>query len=328
VYCYIYDVDISIVVYALFVITLSVISFTFIERKAKDLSVLMTLLVSTFVIFTSFFMYKSQVEKIKENEMALNVIGSSHEICKGIEDNCTYYGENERVDFILWGDSHSVALSHYLANKSYNFIVFSTSGCPPIQGVRRHDGVGNANNCNLKKNDIIFNKIKNSNISDKVIMIGRWSLYRYGWLQKGKLQTATHFLCSDDCESKVDSDDSFHAMKTNLKATVSALNDKKVMIFLGNPILNARGIDKPFQVLKFDSHKAFQSDTDEFIKALSSNNVGFIESSPFFFEDGNVVVYKENRYFYKDDNHPTIDGWDNAFTNGFKPVFDSIIFTN
>lgn len=328
VYGFIYDIKIDIFSYVAVVFMFSFTSFYLVERKSKRLNTLAILLVTFFVIAFSSFMYTYQLSDMNEREMKLSVTGTSHEICKGIEDNCAYYGKDERVDFILWGDSHSIALSHYLANNSYNFIVFSTSGCPPIQGVRRHDGIGNANNCNQKKNDIIFNKIKESHISDKVIMIGRWSLYRYGWLKKGQLQKATHFLCSDNCESNIDSDDSFYAMKTNLKATVGALSDKKVIMFLGNPILNNRGIDKPFQTLKFDNHKLFQSDTDDFIKSLSAENVGFIESSPFFFEDGNVVVYKQGLYLYKDDNHPTLDGWDYAFKNGFKSVFDSMVLSN
>ncbi|GEA49906.1 hypothetical protein VIN01S_07100 [Vibrio inusitatus NBRC 102082] len=328
VYCFIYELNINFAVYVFITLTLSFASFSFVEKRSKKVNVIFTLLVSLSLMIITASLYQYQEHSIEEKTLKLNVSGKGYEFCDGIEKHCTYYGKDGKVDFFLWGDSHSIALSHYLANEGYNFVVFKTSGCPPIQGVRRHDGMGNAGNCNQKKNDIIFNKIKESNASDQVIMIGRWSLYRYGWIRNGKLQKATHFLCSDNCELDIERDDSFNVMKRNLKKTVNSLNNKKIIIFLGNPILTKRGIDQPEQKLSFYEHKEFQSDTDEFIKSLSSKKVNFIESSPFFFVQDNVVVYEKDNFLYKDDNHPTVYGWDFVFKKGFKSVFDSSVGRN
>ncbi|WP_295899019.1 acyltransferase family protein [uncultured Vibrio sp.] len=329
VFMYINDVKISFFIYALAVIILSFLSFSLIEKRSKNFSSGVVLVLSLCVIFASLFMYKNDREVNETKPTKLIKQPLSHEICRGISENCSYFGDGS-VDFFLWGDSHSIFLSHYLANKGYNFIVFSTGGCPPIAEVRRHDGMGSSSNCNQKKNDIILEKIISSKLTNKVVMIGRWSLYRYGWLRNGELQKETHYLCSNDCDKVISDSNSFDTMKTHMKKTIYSLARKEVFLFLGNPILPRRGIDDFEQSLSFEDHRVFQNDTNELLKEIehSFNNVHLIASDSYFFNNDNIMIYDSGRILYKDDNHPTIDAWGYVFDKGFKDDFDMIVLSN
>lgn len=282
-------------------------------RPLTSISILSVVLASLALFYTSnsYVTNRDYVDYLSPNE--------NSKFCKDVETFCESYGSESEKDFIVWGDSHSIELGKYLGTKGYDFVVYSTGGCPPINKVRRADGLGNAGNCDTKINDDIFDKLSKSKGIKNLVLIGRWSLYNYGWLKNGKLQAATHFICFDDCKN-TDSSKSFQSFKVGLTTTLSKLDEKyNIFLFEGSPILKVNGIEysgRADQKLSLSEHNTYNNPTDEVLEDLAdTNGYSMLSYNNLLFEGGYLVVRYNEKLLFKDDNHLTYFGWDYVFTS-------------
>lgn len=244
-------------------------------------------------------------------------------ICEGFTDYCQTYGsdKSQPIDFIIWGDSHSKVLARALALEGYHLAVFTSLGCPPINGIRRVDGMGGDSGCNSKINDRIYQHLLLKSTIDttsQLILIGRWSVYHWGWHKNGQLQKANHYLCYEDCHtlvaSSIAAQFSLGGWQRGLEDTIEGLTPHyQLTVFKGGPSLKVRGIDyhdAKWQQLSIDEHLAYQQATDEVIDKLS-NKYAFntIEHGRLWFEDGKMKMYHDQDLLFNDDNHPTLKAW-------------------
>lgn len=108
--------------------------------------------------------------------------------------SCKVFGHGSRR-VVLWGDSHAgVLAANFPGLADTEFFVIAHGGCPPVIGVRRFDGEGNAGSCDkldmLQSYADYIVALK----PDLVILSARWSLYLQGWQRQGELQPAHHFV--------------------------------------------------------------------------------------------------------------------------------------
>lgn len=307
-------------------IVLGSISYKYIEiRKGKPF---IGLLVLTLII-GSLAMYYTSMSYVSNRDYVQYIPPNKNsDFCRGVETNCSSYGSEDKKDFILWGDSHSIQLGKYLGTKGYNFVLYSTTGCPPINKARRADKIGNANICNNKVNDDIFDKLNKTSGINNLVLIGRWSLYNYGWLKNGILQDSTHFICFDDCRN-MNSSKSFKNFKVGLTKTLAALDEKyNIILFKGGPILKVNGIaysGKTDQKLSLSEHNKYNAPTNEILESLANaNGYSLLSHDKFFFDGGILIVKHDEKLLFKDDNHPTYFGWDYVFSS-FSENFDALV---
>lgn len=311
-------------------VLLGFVSYKYVESKKAGASVVILVLGLMLISMVMYFVSGNHLSKRDYVEDRSPVSNSSY--CEGLESFCSAYGSESKKDFILWGDSHSIELGRYLGAQGYSFVVYSTSGCPPIERIRRSDGLGNATVCNDKINDSVFDKIKNTKNIKNLILVGRWSLYNHGWQKNGKLQAATHFMCFDDCAG-MSSEKSFENLKRGLIDTTSALDNKyNIFIFRGGPILKVNGKDYvggADQVLSSDEHEQYNGPTNNFLETLADKKgyTIFAHDKLFFDKDGVLVVNDKDRLLFKDDNHPTFFGWEYIFSS-FRENFDKSLLND
>lgn len=108
--------------------------------------------------------------------------------------SCKVFGQGSRR-IVLWGDSHAgVLAANFPGLSDTQFYVIAHGGCPPIVGVRRFDGEGNAGSCDrldmLQSYADYIVALK----PDLVILSARWTLYLQGWQRQGELLPAHHFV--------------------------------------------------------------------------------------------------------------------------------------
>ena len=95
---------------------------------------------------------------------------------------CNLGADKERVDFILFGDSHSLSLRLLIDDvarqKGIKVFFTGSSGCLPFVGIYPDRTDQNVRNCNLL-NERVYNLSKVENIKG-IILSARWSYYTLG----------------------------------------------------------------------------------------------------------------------------------------------------
>jgi peptidoglycan/LPS O-acetylase OafA/YrhL len=139
---------------------------------------------------------------------------------------CASFGDpGARKRMVVWGDSHAgawlPALAKVAQENGYSAILISVPGCPPVIGVRRLDGFGNANCADGRLSSAILAYIKRLR-PETTVLVARWQLYTHGLMWKGRLQPATHFLSGEDSASKT-ADESRGVLQSKLRSTLAEL---------------------------------------------------------------------------------------------------------
>ena len=266
----------------------------------------------------------NKYQQSSKNQVAR--LAYSSDICQGFEAFCHSYATNpnQPLDFIIWGDSHSKSLARALALEGYHLTVFTTLGCPPIDGIRRLDQTRGDSGCDSQTNDRIYQHLLSTDVreqTNQLILIGRWSVYHWGWHKNGQLQQANHYLCYQHCDDHSNTINSQNARSVSLnywqqglEHTIKGLSEHyQLTLFKGGPSLKVRGIDyrnEPWQQLTLNEHLAYQKPTDEIIAKLSDKyQFNTIEHGRMWFKDEKLQMYHQQHLLFNDDNHPTLQAW-------------------
>ena len=309
-----FDLGYSVIYGLILSVIFGFLSFKYIELKKFRLRHIVAISLSSLFLTSTSYLYtknstytygKKIVQKAQENSYKSS-------LCLELEDYCMAYGKEKQADFILWGDSFAGSLSQYLASRGYNFVAFSTSGCPPIYGVRRLKTPGNETSCHKKINDLIFSKLKNQNRVNNLIFISRWSLYNYGIYEKGILRQGTPFLCYSSCIDFKKSD-SLKSLKSGMEFTISRLNEKfNILIFKGGPELKNKGLYSntwKWRETFYSEHIEYQKPTNDYIDFIARKyNLNTIDHAEYLFKNDKLITYDKG-YLFLDDSHLTPYGW-------------------
>lgn len=142
---------------------------------------------------------------------------------------CNLGSDKGDIDFILFGDSHSLSLKSIIDEKGkqndIKVFYIGISGCLPFIGVypNRHDQY--ENNCYLL-NERVFNFAKDKNIRG-IILASRWSYYAYGDYNFSGAQ-----LISDKKNGPFTLQNSLESFTKAFKNTVQSYNSIEVPIHL------------------------------------------------------------------------------------------------
>ena len=135
-----------------------------------------------------------------------------------INDNWgCYLGESKtNIDFILFGDSHSLSLKELVDDMGIknNLSIFYTgsSGCIPFLGVHVNRNDQYENNCNLL-NDRVAQFAKDSKIKG-IILSSKWAFYTNGAYDSSSFQ----FISNSD-QGPYSSEESINSFRNGLDLT-------------------------------------------------------------------------------------------------------------
>jgi len=247
---------------------------------------------------------------------------------------CTQYGSSDAPNtIVIWGDSHSgeglsagawSPVFYELAREQGNtrVIRFSHPGCPPLIGVRRSDGSGNAYNCSdITQGQSIVEAIKKLNPS-YIVLISHWSLYINGMRSPdGVLAQDTHLITTSlNGDATMQTGEA--ALQETFLPTIQALSQISNVLILKNfpvllkPVKTALAVrlswyhDNSF--VKVEPTVARHLKLSELPyrlidEAAKLPNVKVFDPTPLLCTD--FCAYIKNKVvMYSDDNHPTEEG--------------------
>lgn len=222
---------------------------------------------------------------------------------------------------IIWGDSHALSLKSFEPElDNVELVVIGHSGCPPLEGVVRFDGVGNSKNCS--NGNTLGNYLEwiNSKNPDLVLLVGRWSLYLEGFIREGSLQAAHHFLQDGTVEqNRVVTDRSVRKkmLVDALERTITNLKAKDVYL-INQPMdfaeIGYRAMlgSPSFPRSSLEGYNSTRVDV-----LLSVKNVKILDASDLFCDSSVCYTQDSGRMLYVDDNH--LSSW------GAKRVWDELL---
>ena len=220
-------------------------------------------------------------------------------------------GEGE-INFILFGDSHSLSLKTLIDEKAKQkgIKVFFTgsSGCLPFIGIYPQRNDQYENNCNLL-NKRVFELAKSTDL-DGIILSARWSYYTLGDYDLNGAQ-----LVSDMAEGPFNLQHSIDTFTGALGITVKSFNSIGVPIHLISQPPHQRYLPES---VYFSSSKGIGSIESLSVKRTDFNRLNEIPINAFYKHEDDINIYnitdlfcnefvcligEKNRSFYYDNDH-------------------------
>ena len=228
------------------------------------------------------------------------------------EWGCLLGVEKERIDFILFGDSHALSLKNLVDNiaTEKNLSVFFTgsSGCPPFIGVVPNRPDQRTNNCKAL-NDRVLNYAREQKVNG-IILSARWSYYIDGNYDGSGAQ-----LIARSSDGPFTRENSIKAFNQSFLETVKEYKGSNIPIYLisqppqqvSSPeslyFRAARGISsiydlsvarEKFEELERIPIKIFKSSEDE---------INLYHIIDIFCDEEKCLIGEINKSFYYDDDH-------------------------
>ena len=225
-------------------------------------------------------------------------------------------GEGE-INFILFGDSHSLSLKKLIDEKAkqkgINVFYTGANGCLPFIGIHPKRNDQYENNCNLL-NKRVFELAKSTDV-DGIILSARWSYYTYGDYDFSGAQ-----LVSDMPEGPFNLQHSIDTFTGGLGVTIDNFNSIGVPIHL---ITQPPHQKYPPQSAYFSSFKGIGSIESLSVKRADFDRLNEISINAFYEYENNINIYnitdlfcdefvcligEKDRSFYYDNDHLSTDG--------------------
>jgi len=217
---------------------------------------------------------------------------------------------------VVWGDSHAQSwLSVFEAIAQENDVqlyVLAHHGCPPMQGVRRTDGLTALPCLTIHAMDPIIEDIIRIK-PQIVVLVSRWSLYANGWIKEGRLQEASHFLTTNE-RGLATQETSCVALVQKIPNTINRFHETgiKVLVIQNPPTLyfdvfNPRKTKEQIQVTRAEYQQQNQF-IDQIFSGL--NQAYFYDPSKKLCPDSQsqCITEQDGKVLYRDDNHLSKDG--------------------
>ncbi|MDC1445947.1 acyltransferase [Amylibacter sp.] len=233
------------------------------------------------------------------------------------EWGCILGRSEGEINFIFFGDSHSLSLKTLIDEKAKEkgIKVFYTgsSGCLPFMGIYPMRNDQYENNCNLL-NKRVFELAKSTDI-DGVILSARWSYYTYGDYDFSGAQ-----LISDTPEGPFNLQHSIDTFTSALGDTVDNFNSIGLPIHL---ITQPPHQKYPPQSVYFSSAKGMSSLDSLSVRRSDFDRLNEIPINAFYKYENKINIYnitdlfcdeyvcligERDRSFYYDNNHLSTDG--------------------
>jgi hypothetical protein len=237
-------------------------------------------------------------------------------LSNAFEINCiAHINPKASKTLVVWGDSHAQswlpAFEAIAQENDVQLYVLAHHGCPPIQGVRRTDGLTALPCSTVRSMDPIIEDIIGLN-PQAVVLVARWSLYANGWIKEGRLQDATHFLTANK-GGLANQETSRAALELQIPNTIERLNraNIKVLVIQNPPILNFDVFNPRKTKEQIQVTRAQYQQQNQFIDQIfSSLNLTYSydpseklcpsSQSQCITEQGDTVLYRDDNHLNKD----------------------------
>jgi len=258
-------------------------------------------------------------------------------------------GEDQQIDFALWGDSHGMAVAEVLDKSAREHglrgIAYLASGAPPVTGLWRSSLGDEESQKKLSENENVVKKILEKRIKN-VILIARWSVrcdgYSEAELKSGVLLSSrkTDPMVIDKMGVTPTPEESSFVLAKHLRNMTEMFRRAgvKVWLFKQVPEANQVNIARNVYMLKrFPSinkmqrhtvtlleHERRQSEANKVIDSLSADLCEVIDPTDAFFKNSGKLTIYDERSYYRDDDHLTQYGADYYLTEIFDKMFEKI----
>jgi peptidoglycan/LPS O-acetylase OafA/YrhL len=229
-------------------------------------------------------------------------------------------------DFILWGDSHALAICDYIDEQATKMqlsgVIAGRSGRVPILGVWRPKYKDSTREAAPDWNRLVMSYIRDNRIKH-VVLAARWAVNIEG-RPNGGMDT----LIARELDFRATPESAKFAFEFGLDETLNELESLNASVYILKQVplqkldpqraivrslmfrSLSEGIELPRGVSLLE-HQARQSTANRIIdnQVLKRANVHAIDlSGPFFVDNGTSVLGNSSGSFYRDDDHVSILG--------------------
>lgn len=227
-----------------------------------------------------------------------------------------------KPDFILWGDSHAVAIApafQALAKQNGTMgWLASHPGCPPLLGVARTDR--DIHGC-TEYNDAVLSTIEREDIPI-VILAARWDINVLGRTSWELFEGLPQAFVLDAESKKAALSGNRAVFERGLRRTLTRLAARHCQVVLlvdvpntlmDTPVFLARGASRSqigqearTNVAAYDRE---EKSVDSLLAQLGEEfHVTLVNPKPFLCIESNCMIAKDGNSLYRDDNHLTVFG--------------------
>ncbi len=338
--------EVSLIVLSLFSILLGYFSWRYIEKpfraknRFKRKTIFIFALVGTifFIVigyagyYTNGFSERFNVKQSILNDFVGNSIRKSCDInanpYKGQVSFCKLgvIEENKKIDFAVFGDSHSGAMlpAFDIAAKisGVQYVHIGLAGCPPLLGIEVASGNYRQGICRdlaLRQ----LNYVKNNHIK-KVFLVARWTLYT-----ESKDILGSRFLLVDKNNTNLTTENSRMVFKKGLLITLEAYRKLGVELYIVkqipkqkiNPeqlyynlaVENFSDMEIDKMILKESALRSYVDSSEEyntkiFNELITKIDFNMINLDKYYCNNKVCLIGDRNHSYYLDDDHLSIYG--------------------
>jgi peptidoglycan/LPS O-acetylase OafA/YrhL len=237
--------------------------------------------------------------------------------------------DGERPSFLLWGDSHSLAISPLLDDLARQHGVFgymaSSPGTVPLLGTWRPA----KNKISIDWNRAVIQFIRRKEIRN-VILASRWSVNI-----EGRPNGAMDSLIADAQSREMTTAESKQVLSRGFEKTIGELRRSGVKVWIMKQVPeqkeNARralvraallrGMSDP-QRVSLAEHRRRQANVDEVLVAYQADDVQLLDPADYCFDSsGTSLIGDGVRSYYEDENHLAPSGAARLLRRLFEPGF-------
>jgi peptidoglycan/LPS O-acetylase OafA/YrhL len=239
---------------------------------------------------------------------------------------------DEDASFLLWGDSHAMAVGELLEHLAIEHDVQGAAACrsgtAPLVGTWRAAEGPSAANWNQAVLDyVVRHRIRH------VILVSRWEINI-----EGRADGSLDSLIVDDQSRTVSAAESKQVLRRGLRRTVAALERaganvwimRQIPLQVSTPeqlISEAARNERPIPLtgVDFQQHAARQANANQVLSEFASAAVRVLDPDVFCFDRaGRSRTGGEGRSYYADDDHLSRHGAEQLLRTLFEPVFAEI----
>ena len=253
---------------------------------------------------------------------------------------------DESIDFVLWGDSHAMAVAGVVdelaEEHGLSGLSFIRSGTPPVPGLCRYLDSAKKQSQMLQRNNILIDKIENLGVKN-VILVARWESYFDSSLMSSfnkERDKKFGLMRIDDSARSVNEEGYSSMLDRNLHKMIQRLSKSNVNIWIMKrvPGISDQHCAKHVYMLKrypsinrlqkevlpnYDSMK-LRTLANKAISRSEGGRVTVIDPAPYFLANSGDIKIFEDRSFYRDKSHLTRPGAKYYLSEVFGNMFEQI----
>jgi hypothetical protein len=246
--------------------------------------------------------------------------------------NCSGLGCDGPPSFVLWGDSHAMAIAslcdELARSRGLSGQCLAASGIFPLLGTWNDRPT--AREIQLEWNRRVVEWIKRNKVAN-VIIVARWEWAvpsRFSdWRARDKENRRMMFIIKDDNTRAVSNEDSRRVLQEHFDETISALQspDRRVWLVMQVPVQNDLPGGRSTRGVPAKTYEQQQYEINRVLKGSKWPMVSVIESGQSWFDsDGFSYVGDSGGSYYIDKDHVSSYGAKKLLGPLLEPVFDRI----